>query len=220
MNKWLKIIITITIFAVLSVISFFTLKSLGLTDVETIKNLISESKGHSLFIFSLINVVISVLLCFIPLLPEAISAIGIILFDPITTFILVIVSDIISSSILFYIGDKFGEGLARKIVGKESFENAQNLISNKSKTFLPFLYLIPVLPHEAITLVAGMTKLKYWYILLINVLHTAIEAGIVCFLGSGLIIWSALSILDWIILINVLIIDIILLLKLKQRLKK
>ena len=117
----------------------------------------------------------------------------------------------ISTSILFIIGDKCGEHFASKLVGKKSLEDAQNAIDHKSKFWLPILFIAPGIPDEAICLVAGMTKIKYWYLLTVSLLYHAIEIGIFCFLGGDFINWSALSLLDWIIVANMILIDIYLL---------
>ncbi|MFQ6752580.1 MAG: VTT domain-containing protein [Clostridia bacterium] len=217
MKKWIKILLIILLFAGISASIYFVLDAYDLTNISKIKTLIEKSNHYAIISYLTICIISAILLCFIPLVSTVLSTIGIILFDPFTTFIIAIISNIISASILFLIGDKVGEGIARKLIGKESFDQAQTLINNKSKLLFPILYIIPVLPHEAITLVAGMTKLKYWYILLVNILHTIIDTSIACFIGSNISVWSNLSIIDWIIFINIILIDIYLLLKLEKR---
>ncbi|MBR2969655.1 MAG: VTT domain-containing protein [Clostridia bacterium] len=217
MMKWLKIIFIILIFATISVSIYFILDAYNLTNISNLKTLIESTKHYSIPIYFIICTISSILLCFIPLAGTILSTLGIILFDPLTTFIVTIISNTISASVLFLIGDKLGEGFARKLIGSESFEQAQNLVNNKSKILLPVLYVVPIFPHEAITLVAGMTKLKYWYILLVNIIHTIIDTALACFIGSNLSIWCNLSIIDWIIFINLIAIDIYFLLKLEHK---
>ena len=86
------------------------------------------------------------------------------------------------------------------------------------KFWLPIFFLVPVIPDEALCLVAGMTKMKYWYLITISIIYHAIEFGIFCFIGSGIIDWSALSLVDWFVFINVIIFDFLLLLKLEKKL--
>ncbi len=219
MKKWLKILSVIGIFAIMSVGIYLLLNSFGLANIHTIKLLIKQSKGCGLLIFFLVATLSPILLCFVPLLGSGLSILGINLFGIIPTFFLMIASNILSTIILFLIGDKLGEGLAKKLVGQKAFEQAQNPINHKSKVLLPLLFMIPIFPHEALTIVAGMTKLKYWYIALVNFLHVLVETSIVCFIGSGIISWASLSTFDWIILINVLIIDISYLFKLEKKIK-
>lgn len=219
MKKWIKILLVILLFAIISLAIYFILNHFGLTNITHIRKLIENSKEYGLLVFFIICTLSPILFCFIPLLSGGLCILGIVLFDPITTFIVCILSGIISASILFLIGDKIGEGLAKKIVGEEALNHAQDLINSKSKILLPILFILPILPHEAITIVAGMTKLKYWYILLVNILHLLVETSLICFFGSSLINWSSLSVLDWIVFINVVVIDVILLLKLEKKVK-
>ena len=121
----------------------------------------------------------------------------------------------ISSSILFFIGDKFGEKLAVKLIGKKELEQAQDFMDTKSKIFLPIVFLLPFLPDDALCIVAGMTRMKYWYFALITFVFRGIDTFIICFLGSA-INWAALTAVEWIIIVNLIVIDIYLILKLQK----
>lgn len=216
MNKWLKILFVILIFAIISVALFFVFKALGITNISTLKLAISKSGklGFLVYIFILITVLVA--FCFVPLLNVSLTILGIAIFGSKVAFITNIIAVFFSTSILFFIGDKLGEKFAKKLVGDKSLNDAQNLIDHKSKFWLPVLFIAPGIPDEAICLVAGMTKMKYWYLMLVSMLYHAVEIGLFCFIGSGLIAWSALSVLDWILLINIVAIDIYLLLKLEK----
>lgn len=216
MKNWLKISIVLIVFALLSISIYFTLKLCGFSNFEQIQNLIENTKHYSMTIFILIFTSALILLCFVPLCNTSFLVLAISLFGPVNAFIVCMISNFISSSILFFIGDKFGEKFAIKLVGKKDFERAQNLIDGKSKIIIPLLYIIPFFPDESLCIVAGMTKMKYWYLILINTLYHAIEVGLFCILGSELINWNSLSVLDWFTLINIVIIDVIFLLKLEK----
>ena len=43
---------------------------------------------------------------------------------------------------------------------------------------LPILFIIPAIPDEAICLVSGMTKIKYWYLTLVSIIYHSIEIGL------------------------------------------
>lgn len=219
MNKWLKITLLILFFALVSVSIFLILKACNIANIETLQSIIQNSK-HSVLIFILIQVFILVFFCFVPILNTALIILGIILFGAPTAFISCIVAVFFSSTILFFIGDKFGEFLAEKFVGKKELEDIQNTLDRKSKFFLPVLFMIPAIPDEALCLVAGMTKIKYWYFILVSLVYHAIEIGLLCFCGSGLIDWSSLSVIEWILFINVAIIDFYFLIKIEKYLEK
>ena len=109
---------------------------------------------------------------------------------------------------MFLIGNTLGEKVAGKLVGKETLQKAQDLIDTKSKIFLPLMFLFPVFPDDALCMAAGMTKMRYWYFAIIVLIFRSIGIATICFLGSSIIKWAELSIIDWFVLINAVIIDI------------
>ena len=220
MNKWIKILLVILGFALVSVFIFLILKSLGITDMNTIKQIILKSKQYSLIVYTLISALLLTTLCFVPLLNSALIVLGIVLFGPLPTFITCLIANFISGTALFFIGDKFGERVATKLITKEELEHAQDLIDKKSKFLLPILFLIPAIPDEALCLVAGMTKMKYWYLIIVNLIYHALEIGMFCFFGSDLINWSSLTFLDWFLFVNIIIVDVYILCSLEKKIKK
>jgi uncharacterized membrane protein YdjX (TVP38/TMEM64 family) len=167
-------------------------------------------------IYILILVFVLVAFCFVPLLNTTLAILGIAIFGSKIAFISNIVAIFFSTTILFFIGDKLGESFAKRLIGEKNLNDAQNLIDIKSKLWLPILFVIPAIPDEAICLVAGMTKMKYWYLLIVSLIYHAIEIGLFCFVGSGLIVWSSLTLFDWLLLANIIIIDIYLIRKIEK----
>ncbi len=219
MKKWLKIICVIIFFAILSVAIYFILKHFNITNIETLKNVITKSGSFAIVTYILISTLLLIGLCFVPLLNVGLIILSITMFGVKTAFVLNIIIIFLSTTVLFFIGDKLGEKFAARLVGKKNLEDAQNLIDNKSKFWLPILFMLPIIPDEALCLVAGMTKMKYWYLTLTSILYHSIEIGLLCFVGSGIINWSALSVFDWIVFINIILIDFYLLLKLEKYLE-
>lgn len=220
MKKWLKILSIILAFALISFLIFLILKHFNMTNISTIKSLISKSGKWGIAVYIIILVLMLTLLCFVPLLNVTLTILGITLFGSNIAFVANMIAIFFSTSILFFIGDKLGEKWVIKLIGEKSFYETQNLIDHKSKFWLPILFIAPVVPDEAICLVAGMTKIKYWYLMLVSLLYHAFEIGLLSFIGSGLIDWSMLTLFDWILFINVIIIDIYLLIKFEKYLDK
>lgn len=216
MKNWLKILMIILIFAVVSIALFLILKAFNITSISQIRSIIEKTGNYGAIVFIIIQTLMLVAFCFVPILNTALIGLGIILFGSKIAFLTCIVSIFFSSSILFFIGDKFGEGLARLIVGKDELNRLQNIIDTKSKLLLPILFFIPGIPDEALCLISGMTKIKYWYFILVSLTYHAIEIFALCFLGSGLIDFTLFTIADWIIVINLIIIDVYLILKLEK----
>ena len=220
MNKWLKIFLVIFTFALISIVLYLILKACNITSIGNLKSFINKSGKYAILIYTLILAISLITFCFIPLLNAAMTILGIVLFGSKIAFISNLLAVTISTTILFIIGDKLGEKFIKKLIGEKSLNEVQNLIDHKSKFWLPFLFVTPGIPDEAICLVAGMTKMKYWYLLLVSLLYHSVEIGICCFIGSGIINWSTLSVFDWILFINLILIDIFLLIKFEKYLEK
>lgn len=201
-QKVLKIGIILLCLIALCVGIYFILKHFGITDVETIRNVVEKCGVWGWLVFMLMFIFASIFLCFIPGTSASFIVVSIVLFGAWKAFILSSVSVIIASSIMFFIGHTFGEKVAEKIVGKDSLHKAQNLIDVKSKIFLPLMFLFPAFPDDALCMVAGMTKMKYWYFLIVVAVCRTIGIATICFLGSGFINWASLSIIEWFCLIT------------------
>ena len=218
MKSWLKLFLVILFFALISVTTFLILRAFGLTNIETIRNIITNSK-YAPLVFVLIELVLFVFFCFVPVMETGMITLGMILFGAWKGFLLSSFSCIVSSCILFIIGDKFGEGMARKLIGKSELERAQDIVTHKSKFMLPIFFFIPGFPDDAICLVAGMTKMKFLYFFIVTTICHLLDVAIICFLGE-FINWSTLTPIDWVLLVNILIIDFYLLFKLQRHLEK
>ena len=147
-------------------------------------------------------------------------AVAIVLFGALNAFIICTISVFLASSLMFLLGNTVGEKAAIKLVGKESLEKAQNLLDMKSKMLLPLMFMFPVFPDDALCMVAGMTKMKYWYFAIVALIFRTIGIATICFLGSGFIDWSTLSLIDWFVLVNVVVFDIVLVFKYQDKLEK
>lgn len=216
MKSWVKLLLILILFAVISIGLFIVLKVLNIANLSMLKKIILQSGKCGKFVFVLIQIVMLVCFCFIPILNPALTLLGIVLYGSKTAYLLCLIAICFSSSILFILGDKFGEKLACKIIGKSELEKVQNVIDTKSKILLPLSFVIPGFPDEAFCIVAGMTKMKYLYFITVNILCHAIEIGLICFLGSSLIDWSNLTVFDWLVVVNIIIVDIYLLFKLEK----
>ena len=220
MKKWLKLISVILTFAIISIAIYLILKHFGVADVNNLKSILNKSGKFKPIIYTIILAVVLIIFCFIPLLNPTLTVLGIALFGNKVAFITNMIAVTISTTALFFIGDKLGEKFASKLVGKKKLEETQEIIDHKSKFWLPILFIAPCIPDEAICLVSGMTKMKYWYVLLVSSLYHAFEIGLFCFIGSGIISWSTLTFFDWLILTNIIAVDIYFLCKFEKYLNK
>lgn len=220
MKKWIKIGLIIALFVGVSIGVYFILKALGVTSIDKLQELIANCGAWSWVVFAVLFITSSTLLCFIPGTSATFIGLSVVLFGAIKGFIICSIAVFITSSLLFLIGNTLGEKAAIKLVGKESLEKAQNLLDMKSKMFLPLMFLFPIFPDDALCLAAGMTKMRYRYFALITAIFRSVGIATICFLGSGLINWAALSIIDWFMLVSVCAFWLILIFKYQDKLEK
>ena len=66
----------------------------------------------------------------------------------------------IGSFFVFYLSRKFGRPFVEKMVNKGILKKYDKLIMTKGVSFLFLIYLLPVLPDDTISYLAGLTKIK------------------------------------------------------------
>ena len=220
MKKWIKICLILLIIAALSVGIYFGLRTCGVTDVESLRSIISSCGAWGWIVYILLFTLCSTLLCFIPGTSATFIGVSIVLFGALYGFFISAISVFLASTIMFILGNTLGEKVAVKLVGKKSLEKAQSLLDVKSKMLLPLMFLFPIFPDDALCMVAGMTKMKLWYFAIIVAIFRTIGIASICFLGSGFIDWAALNLIDWFVLINVCIFDIFLIFKYQDKIEK
>ena len=220
MKKWIKAGLILLLLAAASVGIYLILRSCGITDVNQLRDLIASCGAWGWIVFIALFTLSTTLLCFVPGISMTFITVSIILFGAMKGFLISSIAIFIASTIMFWIGNTVGERAAVKLVGKDSLEKAQNLIDVKSKLLLPLMLLFPVFPDDALCMVAGMTKMKYWYFAIIALICRTVGIATICFLGSGFIDWAALSLVDWFVLINVVVFDIVLIFKYQNKIEK
>ena len=220
MKKWIKISLLLLAVAAVSVGLFFVLRACGVTNIDKLREIIASCGAWGWIAFIALFTTCSTLLCFMPGTSATFIGVAIVMFGAWKGFAISTISVFLSSSLMFFIGHHFGEKAAIKLVGKESLEKAQNLIDVKSKMLLPLMFLFPVFPDDALCMVAGMTKMRYWYFAAVVAIFRTIGIASICFLGSGLINWAELSLVDWFMLITCCLVWIFAIFKYQHKIEK
>jgi len=213
-RKVVKILSIILVYVAISILLYFILKACGLASVSEIRRFISGMGCWGYVAFFLFQVIVSTFICIIPFEDELLTVSALVLFGPIKGFCIASFNMFVTSMIQFMIGRYFCKSLVAKIIGGEDLDKYQKFLQIKGEIMLPILYAIPLLPHDSLCILAGMSKMKFWYFVPVTLIMRSIEIVCVCFFGGGFIDFSTLSIMDWIIIINILIVDVFLLFKL------
>lgn len=219
MKNWVKILLVLLAVAIVSISAYFILRVCGITSVAGLRELIAKCGAWGWVVYIILFIACTILLCFVPGTSATFIAVAIVLFGAWQAFAISAISVFLSSSIMFLIGNSLGEKVAGKIVGAEALKKAQDLIDTKSKIFLPLMFLFPAFPDDALCMAAGMTKMRYWYFAIIVLIFRTIGIATICFLGSSIINWAELSIIDWFVLINAVIIDIYAVFKISNKIE-
>ena len=206
--KILKIVGLILVYILISIGIYFILRVFGFTSIAKIRNFVERCGAMGYVVFFVFQVIFSTFICIIPFEDELLTACALMMFGPIKGFLIASFNMFVTSSLQFIIGRYFCKGVVARLIGGDAVDKYENYLKVKGEIILPILYLIPLFPHDSLCLLAGMSKMKYCYFAPITFLMRSIEIAEICFLGSGIINFSSLSVLDWIVLINVLIIDI------------
>ncbi len=226
-KKILNTVLTLVVFLGAIIGIYFILKRLGITDQESLQQIIKNTGAWAPIFFLILQIFVTTLLSVIPGTSMTFLIIAGIIFDNIWLAIFLSLAGVwISSILMFVVGKTLGEKIAQKLVGKENLLKAQNLIDTKAKIYLPLMFVFPFFPDDGLCLAAGLTKMKYRYFIpvviitrsigvLAAVLSSYYHSNIFNFLGL-----KNLLPIEWFLLVNVLLFDLYVIFKLANRLEK
>ncbi len=226
-KKILKIIGAILAAVLIIIGIFFLFKHFGITDKDSLQEIIKSVGAWGPIVFFLLQVVVATLLPVIPGMNLMFLILAGTLFDNVFLAVLIALLGVWTSSILlFTIGNTLGEKVAAKIVGAEDLNKAQDLIDTKSKIYLPIMFLFPFFPDDALCLSAGMTKMKYSYFIPIVLIFRstgALTTVLTSFYSQHLyeiLGFNTLSPIGWIMLVNLIAFDVYVVYKFTKWLEK
>ncbi|MBO4856386.1 MAG: VTT domain-containing protein [Bacilli bacterium] len=184
LKKYLKILIVLLVVATISVVLYFVLKHFGLTDVQKLKGFLKSVGPWAVIIYILLRVFATIFLSFVPACSMAFDLLSIATFDyypPIVIFLICFASVVITSVIMDLIGRFGGNKAIIKILGREDYEEAIELVQEKGLVYVPVMYLLPIFPDDAICMVSGATKMNFWVHLLEIILCRGIGCATIVF---------------------------------------
>ena len=124
----------------------------------------------------------------LPIPAQLTTIAGVLIFGPLITFIISGIAIVLGSFVCFAIGRHFGVKIAYKIATKETVDKYRNLLTKKGKVLLPIMFLLPAFPDDLMCFVAGTTKIKWLYFIVVVIITRLIGIGLTCWFGSGEII--------------------------------
>lgn len=162
-KKIIKVALLLLLVVLVSVCIFLLFNAFGITDITKLQNFIKSCGAWSWVIYLVIQVLCTILLCFVPATSATFITLGIVLFGAnASTFILCFSGVLISSVCMDLIGRFGGSKIIIKLVGEKDYNRALELIQTKGIVYVPVMYLLPIFPDDAICMCCGACKLKWW----------------------------------------------------------
>ena len=183
-KKILKILIVLSVLASISVGLYFLLRHFGLADVNVLKGFLKKTGPWAIITYILLRVVCTIFLSFIPACSMIFDLLSLAAFDylpPILIFLICLASVVITSVVMDLIGRFGGNKAIIKILGREEYEEAKDLIKEKGMVYVPVMYLLPIFPDDAICMVSGATKMNFWVHLIEIILCRGIGCATIIF---------------------------------------
>lgn len=176
-------------------------------------------------VFILIQIVITVFLCFVPGTSATMIGVAVAMFGANwKTFLICFIGVILSSFAMDLVGRIGGERIVRKLIDGETYDYAMTLIREKTYTYLPFIYLLPLFPDDAICFCAGVCHINLFYHYLIILLCRGIGIATIVF-GISMVPfkqWLPITehIYDWFLFGGAVVAYIMALLKISRAIDK
>ena len=173
----IKSLILIGIIAIIAVGAYFILRACGFTTVEDFTRL-RDDLGDSFTFWLVITLLQIIQVVFIPISNQIVTVPVALIFknELWKVFLSSWAGIFFGSIILYFIGRYGGHKILSWILSdKEKAEKCSNWM-NKGKAFYPAGMMIPFIPDDILTTLAGTAKFKFWYVLLV----VAVTRGICC----------------------------------------
>ena len=171
------------------------------SDLEKMKSFIMQFGFFSPIIFILL-VMFQVM--FAPIPGQFLGFIGGYLFGAFLGVIYSMIGLILGSFIVFTVSRKFGKPFVKKIISKKIFDKFEKIVNENGKFYLFMIYLLPALPDDAISYIAGLSNIKIRNLVIISAIGRLPGFIVLSIVGAGFASQnSAFSIILFIILMIV-----------------
>lgn len=219
-QKILRITITILVLILLSFGVYLIFNRLGLTNIEQLKELITSSGYLAIFVYILLFIAQSLFLQFIPLTGSALLIVSMMVFNTLGAAIVSTVAVYLVTIIAYYLGKLVPERVLIKLFGLKPSEldKAKQLVnSTNSKIAFPMMMLFPMFPDDALCFVAGISKMNIKYFILATFIPRTIGVFTFVYFGG---LFVTLSLIEKIIVANLVLIDLYIVYKNKHIIEK
>lgn len=150
--------------------------------------------------FTLVQTVLSMLLCVIPGAAMAITLLSMAIFTPLEAFIVSFISAFLASHLLYILGRFGGYKLCVRFLGGKDCEKALTMLRNRGTVYFPILMALPTFPDEALTMIAGTIKMSLKWFVPSIIIARGIGIAAITF-GLGSIPFDRFTLLHWVLFV-------------------
>ncbi|MCQ2381793.1 MAG: VTT domain-containing protein, partial [Clostridia bacterium] len=164
------------------------------SSLEQLKNLIRSSGGWAYFVYIILQF-LNVVLLPLPGFLFMLAALSI--FGVWPTFWVTLLVTWVGSCICFWFGRTCGSQAVKWCVGDKTAERYQKLLGTKGNLLFLIMQVLPFFPDDMLCMIAGLTKMKFSFFLLVMIVAKPLYICMVCFFGMipfsgwGIPMWFA-----------------------------
>ena len=125
-----------------------------------------KNSWYGWIIVILFQVIMTMLLCFIPAFSMAcILLVQTLYTEPWEAFVIAFSAVMLTSMVMYLMGRFGGYKLCSKIIGEGDCKKASELLNEKGLVFFPLMMMFPIFPDDALVMIAGTLKMSLkWFI--------------------------------------------------------
>lgn len=113
--------------------------------------------------------------------------VGAVAFGPVAGLALLMGGMLLGSACLFAMSRRWGRPLATRLVGEATFDRYANIVSANGGLWLFLIYLLPLLPDDAVSAVAGLSRISFRRFLLLSALGRLPGSALAVFASAQLL---------------------------------
>lgn len=117
----------------------------------------------------------------------AVSFLGGMTFGPLVGFLYSYAALVIGGMGVFFLTRLLGRPFVRKMMKKKTLEKYENKFTERSHLIVLIFMVFPIMPADALCYLMGLTKIKWWHMLILNIIGRPWRTLIYVVMGNGLL---------------------------------
>lgn len=122
-----------------------------------------------------------------PIPGSVLPPVGSAAFGPVNALLLTVAGTMVGSAIMFALARWFGRPLVARLVGQKSLDRYAGIVADRGGLWLFLIFLLPLLPDDAVCAVAGLSSISFGRFLLLSTLGRLPGTVVAVYAFSGLL---------------------------------